>query len=114
MISWEEAVPRFTSPANAALDHAERAAWELDDNHVGTEHFVLGILANAKGAGALALAALGVTKSDFLAVLDVEPGPSPRGAVPLTPRANRILDLAVKHADTQQTDHRVGTGHFLL
>jgi ATP-dependent Clp protease ATP-binding subunit ClpC len=58
------------------LDAAQAQSRQLDDNHVGTEHIVLGVLATGRGV-AEALARAGVTENLFRAQLFDEPGPSP-------------------------------------
>jgi ATP-dependent Clp protease ATP-binding subunit ClpA len=87
------ATGHLTPASRRCLDAAQARSRQLDDNHVGTEHIVLGVLAtDRETAGALAGA--GVTEDLFRAQLFDEPGPSPKGTIPLTPRAKMILGLA--------------------
>jgi hypothetical protein len=65
----------------------------MDDNHVGTEHLTLGVLTTDQGIAEI-LADHGLTETVFRAQLFEEPGPSPDGRIPLTPRARMILGLA--------------------
>jgi ATP-dependent Clp protease ATP-binding subunit ClpA len=87
------AVPHLTAPSKRCLKEAERLSRQLDDNHVGTEHIVLGVLAADPGTAAI-LAHLGITQEVFRAQLFEELGPSPEGRIPLTPRARMTLGLA--------------------
>jgi ATP-dependent Clp protease ATP-binding subunit ClpA len=87
------AMKQLTPAGKRCLDEAQRQSRQLDDNHVGTEHIVLGVLA-ADHDVAGTLARNGITEKVFRAQLFEEPGPSPDGHIPLTPRAQMILGLA--------------------
>lgn len=89
----DEALKQLAPPGKRCLDEAQRQSRQLDDNHVGTEHIVLGVLA-ADSDIANVLAQNGITEKVFRAQLFEEPGPSPDGHIPLTPRAQMILGLA--------------------
>jgi hypothetical protein len=52
----------FSDRAKVALGRGFHAALELGHNYIGTEHILLGLLADTKGAGATILRALGVTE----------------------------------------------------
>lgn len=52
---------RFTREARQAVAQAEGAARRLGHRHLGTEHLLLGILAQRTGPAARALTGLGVT-----------------------------------------------------
>lgn len=88
-----KAVKHLTAASEQALDAAQTKSRELDDNHVGTEHIVLGVIAT-DGDIAARLAEAGVTEGAFRAQLFDEPGPSPAGKIPLTVRAQMILGFA--------------------
>lgn len=88
-----EAANQLTPAGKRCLDEAEQQSRQLDDNHVGTEHIVLGVLAGDRGT-ADKLARHGLTQSVFRAQLFAEPGPSPHGHIPLTPRAQMVLGFA--------------------
>jgi ATP-dependent Clp protease ATP-binding subunit ClpC len=93
----------------AVVELAQREARLADENHVGTEHIVLAILALEQSAGARALRELGITREVFVAQLYEEEGSSPPGRIPHTPRTDRILALAAEVADGPIT-----SGHLLL
>ncbi|HZD37567.1 MAG TPA: Clp protease N-terminal domain-containing protein [Actinomycetes bacterium] len=52
---------RFTNPARSSVVEAQNAARRLGDDHIGTEHVLLGLLTERHGPAASALAGLGVT-----------------------------------------------------
>jgi ATP-dependent Clp protease ATP-binding subunit ClpC len=83
----------LTPAARRCLEGAQAQSRRLDDNHVGTEHIVLGVLATDSEI-AHTLAETGITEDVFRAQLYGEPGPSPAGTIPLTPRAQMILGFA--------------------
>jgi len=87
------ATEHLTAASKRCLDEAQQQSREMDDNHVGTEHIVLGVLTAERGIADL-LADHGITEKVFRAQLFEEPGPSPDGYIPLTPRALMILGLA--------------------
>src|SRR5580658_7127228 len=87
------AMEHLTAASKRCLDEAQRQSRQLDDNHVGTEHIVLGVLAADRDIAGM-LARSGITETVFRAQLFEEPGPSPDGHIPLTLRAQMILGLA--------------------
>jgi ATP-dependent Clp protease ATP-binding subunit ClpA len=89
----DAAMTHLTAASKRCLDEAQRQSRQLQDNHVGTEHIVLGVLAADRDIAAM-LASAGITETVFRAQLFDEPGPSPDGHIPLTARALMILGLA--------------------
>ena len=81
------------------LSHAPAAARDRDDDHVGTEHLLLGIYREETSAARDVLLSLGITNDAFLSVLVDEEGSSPEGVIPLTDRSRVTLALAVQAAD---------------
>ncbi|WP_432522960.1 Clp protease N-terminal domain-containing protein [Kineococcus sp. SYSU DK006] len=61
----------FTRPAKRALENALRAALDLDHRSIGTEHVLLGVLADEDSAGARALREAGVDLDRPAAVVAV-------------------------------------------
>lgn len=104
---------RLSPSSRLVLTLAESQARVRDDNHVGTEHIVLGIYALGCTSAKRALESLGVTREIFDAQLEDEPGPSPSGTIPLTPRAGMIVALAGVEADRLGSG-AVEPGHVLL
>jgi ATP-dependent Clp protease ATP-binding subunit ClpA len=86
--------PRLSALTACLLEHAQAEARARDDNHVGTEHLVLGLYALGETTARRALESLGISRQIFADQLECEAGPSPSGEIPLTPRARMILGLA--------------------
>jgi ATP-dependent Clp protease ATP-binding subunit ClpC len=85
----------------ALLAAAEREARTLRHDHIGTEHLLLGVLAQTGEVGAQALGALGVTLGDARAqvmrIVGLPDGPSPP-QLPITPPARHALAGALREA----------------
>jgi ATP-dependent Clp protease ATP-binding subunit ClpA len=88
------APPKLSALTASLLEQAEAEARARDDDHVGTEHLVLGLYAVGETPARRALEALGISRQIFADQLECEEGPSPSGAIPLTPRARMIIGLA--------------------
>jgi hypothetical protein len=54
--------PPLSDRAKVALGRGFHAALELGHNYIGTEHILLGLLADSRGAGATILRGLGITE----------------------------------------------------
>src|SRR6266536_4210200 len=86
---------RRLSPSSRCLvEAAESAARSRDDDHVGTEHVMLGVWALGRRAATRALESVGITRQVFVSQLKDEAGTSPRGKIPFTTRARMIIALA--------------------
>ncbi len=107
---------RFTDRARKVLTLAQDEARQLHHPFIGTEHILLGVLREGDGMGAEALRALGVSPAVVRAkVVDIvgTPGAGGAGSPPFTPRAKKVLELALREA--LQRDHSyIGTEHILL
>ena len=106
----------FTDRVRKVLAMAREAASHLSHEYVGTEHILLGILAEGEGVASTVLQNLGV---DFDAlrssvINSVKRGQGPTGPdLPYTSRAKKVLELAMSEA--RELDHtHVGTEHLLL
>jgi len=53
---------RFTNHARHVVVLSQEEARRLHHNYIGTEHILLGLLADPKGAGATILGPLGITE----------------------------------------------------
>jgi hypothetical protein len=108
----------YTARARASLARAREEAREMGHNYVGTEHVLLGVLADPAALSVRVLAELGVLADELRrAVIEAAVPRSPYGAVaadlPLTPRARRVLDLT--RGESLRLGHNyVGTEHLLL
>jgi ATP-dependent Clp protease ATP-binding subunit ClpC len=107
---------RFTPRARHAIVLAQEEARGLQHNYIGTEHVLLGLLGEPESIGARALAGFGLTltnaREEVLA--SVGPGPGAKdGHIPFTPRAKKVLELALREALALQHNY-IGTEHLLL
>ena len=108
---------RFSDQAARAVELARSEAGRLGHGHVGTEHLLLGILAEGDNLAATSLQASGATLAGCreLAVEAVA-DQSPAGAgtdLQLTKRATRALERAARLA-LRRHDAAVETTHILL
>jgi ATP-dependent Clp protease ATP-binding subunit ClpC len=107
---------RFTDRARRVLTLAQEEARLLNHSFIGTEHILLGVMREGDGVGAEALRSLGVSL-DVVRVKVVEiVGAStsiPGGPPPFTPRAKKVLEVALREA-LQLNHSYIGTEHILL
>jgi ATP-dependent Clp protease ATP-binding subunit ClpC len=107
---------RFTTQARHVVVLAQEEARDLDHNYIGTEHILLGLLAETDGIAAQALAeidlSLEMTRSRV--VVAVGRGKkAPKGHIPFTPRAKKVLEKALREALSLRHNY-IGTEHVLL
>jgi ATP-dependent Clp protease ATP-binding subunit ClpC len=107
---------RFTNRARAAVVHAQEEARGLGHNYIGTEHVLLGLLGEPEGIAGLALRRLGVTLERTrteVAALIGRSDDVPSGHIPFTPRAKKVLELALREALSMGHNY-IGTEHIAL
>jgi ATP-dependent Clp protease ATP-binding subunit ClpC len=107
---------RFTGRARRVIVLAQHEARELGHGFVGTEHLLLGLLAEGEGVAALALESLGISLEETRDQVEEIAGRgqgTPAGHLPLTPRAKQALERALREA-VQLGHNYVGTEHLLL
>ena len=107
---------RFTDRARRVIVLAQQEARLLSHNYIGTEHLLLGLLADGGGTAAQALESLGVTLDAAREQVREMVGEGQRqqqGHIPFTPRAKRVLELSLREALNLGDDH-IGTEHLLL
>ena len=107
---------RFTDRARRVIVLAQQEARMLSHNYIGTEHLLLGLLADGGGTAASALESLGVTLDaarEQVREIIGEGQQSQQGHIPFTPRAKRVLELSLREALNLGDDH-IGTEHLLL
>ena len=108
---------RFSERAQRAILIAQEEAKRLNHDYVGTEHVLLGLVALNEGVAAQVLANLTVDLKRVRAEIEKIVGTGDNmmqlGEIPFTPRAKKVLELAVEEA--QKMGHTyVGTEHILL
>jgi len=107
---------RFTSQSRRVVVLAQEEARELNHGWIGTEHLLMGLLAEGQGAAARVLASADITleavRREVEALIGRGERP-PSGHIPFTPRAKKCLELSLREA-LQRGDNYIGTGHLLL
>ena len=107
---------RFTERAQKVVVLSQEEARRLGHNVVGTEHILLGLVAEGEGVAARALQSMGISLDKVRAEVEkvIGKGESPpQGQIGFTPRAKRVLELAFDEA--RQLGHTyIGTEHILL
>lgn len=107
---------RFTSRARQSMARAEQTARELGHSYVGTEHLLLGLLADGHSAAVRALTGAGVSTDQLRqrAGEIIGRGSSrPSGPIPITPRTKKSIELSLREALRLGHNH-IGTGHMVL
>ena len=107
---------RFTERARKVVYLAQQEAARLGHNVVGTEHLLLGLVSEGESVAAKALESMGISLEQIRQEVERIIGAgetNPFGEIPFTPRAKRVLELAVDEG--RQLGHNyVGTEHILL
>jgi ATP-dependent Clp protease ATP-binding subunit ClpC len=107
---------RFTERAHRAVVFAQEEARALSHNYVGTEHLLLGLLRERDGLAAHALESLEITIDEVRAQVARIVGQGDEataGRIPFTPRAKKVLELALREALSLGHNY-IGTEHVLL
>jgi ATP-dependent Clp protease ATP-binding subunit ClpC len=107
---------RFTDRARRAVVLAQHEARLLNHNYIGTEHLLLGLIAEGDGVAATALESLGISLAAVRQQVEEIIGQGQQvlsGHIPFTPRAKQVLELARREARALGHDY-IGTEHILL
>jgi len=107
---------RFTPEAREVVIGSQEEARRLRHNYIGTEHILLGLLRDTDGVAARALHAAGISREaarqQILGIIG-EGQQQPAGHIPFTPRAKRVLELALR--ESVSLGHMyIGSEHILL
>ncbi|HLA80723.1 MAG TPA: ATP-dependent Clp protease ATP-binding subunit [Thermoleophilia bacterium] len=107
---------RFTERARQVIVLAQEEARTLRHNYIGTEHLLLGLLREADGVAARVLGSLEVSLEEVrgeVARIVGEGEHESQGQIPFTPRAKKVLELALREALSLGHNY-IGTEHVLL
>ncbi|PHX81163.1 MAG: NDP-hexose 4-ketoreductase [Thermoleophilia bacterium] len=107
---------RFTERARQVVVLAQDEARALKHNYIGTEHILLGLLREEEGLAARVLDSLDITVEDVRANVARIVGQGEEvttGQIPFTPRAKKVLELALREALSLGHNY-IGTEHILL
>ena len=107
---------RFTDRARRVVVLAQEEARGLDHNFIGTEHILLGLLAESDGVAARALRGIGIDLAMARVRVEEIIGRGqgvPRGHAPMTPRAKKVFEYSLREA-LELKHNYIGTEHLLL
>src|SRR5438046_1814701 len=111
-----ERFDKFTDRARKVLTLAQDEAQRFNHNYIGTEHLLLGLVREGEGVAARVLENMNVELAKVRTGVEFIIGRGDRpvvGEVGLTPRAKRVIELAIDEA--RRLGHNyIGTEHLLL
>ncbi len=107
---------KFSERARRVLTSAQEEAQNLNHSYIGTEHILLGLIREEEGMAAKVLTNLGISLSKVRSAVEFIIGRGEKasvGEIGLTPRAKRVIELAIDEA--RHLGHNyIGTEHLLL
>ena len=106
----------FTQKANDALNSAIASAENLGHTYVGSEHILLGLLAESGGMAHTALTARKVTYNEVESIIKSSIGigsPTVLSPNDFTPRSKNIIDTAILQGRSMGHSY-IGTEHLLM
>ena len=106
----------FTPRSKKVLELASQEANQLKSNYIDTEHILLGLVREEEGVAVKVLVNLGVVLTKVRSAVEFIIGRGekpPTGETGLTPRAKRVIELAIDEARNLGHNY-IGTEHLLL
>ena len=107
---------KFSERARRVLTIAQEEARQMNHTSIGTKHILLGLLREEEGVAAKILTNLGVSLNKIRTAVEFNSDRGERpgtGETGLTPRAKRVIELAIDEA-RQLSHNYIGTEHLLL
>src|SRR5258705_3107517 len=108
---------KFTERVRKVIYLAREEAARLQHDYIGTEHLLLGVIREGEAIAATVLNNLGLDldriRQEVETMVSASGGTMTIGEIPFTPRAKRVLELAVEEARSLGHNY-VGTEHLLL
>ena len=108
---------KFTEQARRVLQLSQEEARRFQHNYIGTEHLLLVLIREDGGVAAQVLRNMGIELKQVREAVKSIIGRGghvvPGGEIGLTPRAKKVIELAVDEARRLDL-HYVGTEHMLL
>ncbi len=108
---------RFTDRARKVMGLAKAEAQRLNHEYIGTEHILLGLVQEGSGVAANVLKNMNIDlkriRTEIEKIVKGSPTMVTQGNLPFTPRAKKVLELAVEEASTLGHNY-IGTEHLLL
>lgn len=108
---------KFTDRARKVMQLANQEAQRYKHEYIGTEHILLGLIAEGSGVAANVLKNLnidlGKIRKEIEKIIQCGPDVVTMGKLPQTPRAKKVVEYAIE--ETRNFKHNyVGTEHLLL
>ena len=107
---------RFTQKAQNVLNLALRIASQMGHTYIGSEHLLLGLLAEGSGVAAHYLTERGADAEQIKKAVEQMAGvgtPTPLSASDMTPRTKNIIEASLYESRRNGQDY-IGTEHLLL
>ncbi len=108
---------RFTERSRKVIILAREEAARLQHEYLGSEHLLLGLIREGGGVAVNVLQKLGVRVDDVRLEMERRVSRGSRkmtmAEIPFTPRAKRVLELAIEEANAMNLNY-IGTEHLLL
>jgi ATP-dependent Clp protease ATP-binding subunit ClpC len=107
---------RFTDRARRVVVLAQEECRMFNHNYIGTEHILAGIIHEDEGVGAQIVKSMGFSLEGVRDQIEIIVGrgqQAPMGHIPFTPRAKKVVELALREA-LQLGHNYIGTEHVLL
>jgi ATP-dependent Clp protease ATP-binding subunit ClpC len=108
---------RFTDRARKVMGLAKAEAQRLNHEYIGTEHILLGLVQEGSGVAANVLKNMNIDlkriRAEIEKIVKGSPTMVTQGNLPFTPRAKKVLELAVEEASNLGHNY-IGTEHLLL
>src|SRR5665213_3566847 len=113
----DETMSNFTPRAQQVLALARKEADRLNNDFLGTEHLLLGLIKLGQGVAVNVLQSMGIDLETVRMEVEKQtPGGSDQkmiGNIPYTPRVKKVIALSQKEAKNLNHTY-VGTEHLLL
>src|SRR5437899_5054254 len=108
---------RFTDRARKVMQLANQEAQRFDNEYIGTEHILLGLVKEGSGVAANVLKNLDVDLRTIRLEVEklVQSGPDmvSLGKLPQTPRTKKVIEYAIEESRNLKHNY-IGTEHLLL
>ena len=107
---------KFSERARRVLTLAQEEAQHFNHSYIGTEHILLGLVREEEGMAAKVLVNMGIGLAKVRSAVEFIIGRSEKptsGEIGLTPRAKRVIELAIDEA-RHLSHNYIGTEHLLL
>ena len=106
---------KFSERARRVLSYAQEEAQRFEDNYIGTEHILLGLVRETEGVASRVLINLGVELDKIKSAVEFIIERQEKGSskeIGLTPTSKKVIELAVDEA-RRLGHHYIGTEHLL-